>query len=52
MVLAYLTSLLFKVFFFGSPFAQSDHFKWFDGYEDWEHFMVKEKEEATKGGGI
>ena len=44
--------LAFRGVFFGSPFAQSNHFKWFDRYEDWEHFTINEKEEATKDGRI
>ena len=32
--------LTFWGIFFGLPFAQSDHFKWFDWYEDWESFMI------------
>jgi hypothetical protein len=44
--------LAFRGVFFGSPFARSDHFRWFNGYEDWEHFMIEEKEEATKDGRI
>lgn len=42
--------LTFRGVFFGSPFAQSDHFKWFDRYEDWESFRIDEKEEAKKDG--
>ena len=44
--------LAFRGVFFGSPFAQSDRFKWFYQYEDWEHFRIDEKEEATKNGQI
>lgn len=40
--------LAFRGVFFGSPFAKSDHFKWFNRYEDWESFMIEEKDEATK----
>ena len=42
--------LAFRGVFFGSPFAQSNRFKWFEGYEDWESFKIDEKEEATKDG--
>ena len=42
--------LLLEGVFFWSPFARSDCFKWFDGYEDWKRFKVDEKEEATKEG--
>ena len=44
--------LAFRGVFFGSPFAQSAHFKWFNGYKDWVSFMVDEKEEATMDGRI
>jgi hypothetical protein len=44
--------LAFRGVFFGSPFAKSDHFRWFNHYEDWERFMIDEKEEATKDGRI
>ena len=40
--------LAFRGVFFGSPFAKSDRFRWFDRFEDWECFTVDEKEEATK----
>jgi hypothetical protein len=26
----------------------ADHLKWFNGYQDWESFMIDEKDEATK----
>ena len=42
--------LAFRGVFFGSPFAKSDHFRWFNGYEDWESFKIDEKEEATWDG--
>jgi hypothetical protein len=44
--------LAFRGVFFGSPFAQSAHFKWFDGYDDWESFMIDKKGEATKDGRV
>ena len=44
--------LTFRGVFYGSPFAHSDHFKWFYGYEDWENFVMDEKEEATKDGRV
>jgi len=40
--------LAFRGVFFGSPFAKSDRFQWFDQFEDWVRFTVDEKEEATK----
>jgi len=42
--------LAFRGVFFGSPFAQSDRFRWFDQFEDWVRFTVDEKKEATKNG--
>ena len=44
--------LAFRGVFFGSPFAKSNHFRWFCGYEDWEGFMIDGKEEARKDGRI
>ena len=40
--------LAFRGVFFGSPFAKSDRFRWFDRFEDWQRFTVDEKEEAMK----
>lgn len=37
--------LTFRGVFFGSPFAQSDRFKWFDQYDDWKRFMIDENKE-------
>jgi len=42
--------LAFRGVFFGSPFAQSDRFQWFDRFEDWVRFTIDEKKEATKDG--
>jgi hypothetical protein len=42
--------LAFRGVFFGSPFAQSDRYQWFDTYADWEDFKVKESEVAKKQG--
>ena len=44
--------LAFRGVFFGSPFAKSDHFRWFNHYEDWERFIIDKREEATKDGRI
>jgi hypothetical protein len=44
--------LAFRGVFFGSPFATSDRFKWFHRYQDWERFMIDEKDEATKDGRV
>ena len=30
--------LAFRGVFFGSPFAKSDRFRWFDQFEDWQRF--------------
>ena len=40
--------LAFRGVFFGSPFAKSDRFRWFDRFEDWKRFTIDEKKEATK----
>jgi hypothetical protein len=42
--------LTFRGVFLGSPFARSDRFKWFNGYEDWKQYKIDEKEEATNNG--
>ena len=50
--IGFFNILAFRGVFFGSPFAQSDRFKWFNGYKDWESFVIDEKEEATQDGRI
>jgi len=40
--------LAFRGVFFGSPFAISDRYRWFDSLEDWVSFQDAEKEEAKK----
>ena len=40
--------LAFRGVFFGSPFAQSDRYRWFNSLDDWEHFQDTGKEEAKK----
>jgi hypothetical protein len=40
--------LAFRGVFFGSPFAQSNRFRWFESFEDWKQFKAKGKEEALK----
>ena len=37
--------LAFRGVFFGSPFAQSDRFRWFDSLADWELFRATGEEE-------
>ena len=38
--------LAFRGVFFGSPFAQSKHFRWFESLDDWEEFQAAGREEA------
>lgn len=40
--------LAFRGVFFGSPFAISDRYRWFDSLADWEQFRVTGKEEENK----
>ena len=40
--------LAFRGVFFGSPFAQSNRYRWFDSFDDWELFKSAESEEANK----
>lgn len=40
--------LAFRGVFFGSPFAQSTRYRWFNSLDDWEHFQDTESEEANK----
>jgi hypothetical protein len=40
--------LAFRGVFFGSPFAKSDHYQWFDSLEDWELFRDTGVQEAKK----
>lgn len=49
--IAFFNVLAFRGVFFGSDFARSAHYRWFDSIEDWETFRVMEKEEAKKHGG-
>jgi hypothetical protein len=42
--------LAFRGVFFGSPFAQSDRFQWFNTFADWEKFLAEGKEVAEKHG--
>ena len=37
--------LAFRGVFFGSPFSQSNRFRWFDSLADWEHFRATGDEE-------
>jgi hypothetical protein len=43
--------LAFRGVFFGSPFAKSDQFRWFDSLTDWEHFQDNQQEEADNYNG-
>lgn len=40
--------LAFRGVFFGSPFAQSDRYRWFNSLDDWKHFQDTGKKEANK----
>jgi hypothetical protein len=40
--------LAFRGVFFGSPFAQSDRYRWFHSLADWEQFRDAGKEEENK----
>jgi hypothetical protein len=40
--------LAFRGVFFGSPFAKSNRYRWFDSLSDWERFRDTEKEEELK----
>ena len=40
--------LAFRGVFFGSPFAQSDRYRWFHSLEDWRLFRATGKEEEEK----
>ena len=40
--------LAFRGVFFGSPFAQSDRYRWFHSLADWERFRAVGKEEEDK----
>lgn len=42
--------LAFRGVFFGSPFAQSDRYRWFDTFDDWEKFQSEGSEVAKKNG--
>jgi len=40
--------LAFRGVFFGSPFAKSNRYRWFNSLTDWEHFRDTGKDEANK----
>ena len=40
--------LAFRGVFFGSPFARSDHYRWFNSLDDWENFRMMEKDKAKE----
>ena len=40
--------LAFRGVFFGSPFACSNHFRWFNSLADWKNFYNGQQEEAKK----
>ena len=41
----FFNTLAFHGVFFGSPFAQSNHFRWFESLEDWNDFKEEDQEE-------
>jgi len=49
--IAFFNVLAFRGVFFGSDFAQSVHYRWFNSIEDWETFRATGKEEANRYGG-
>ena len=40
--------LAFRGVFFGSPFAKSKHYRWFNSLEEWEHFQEAGEEDADE----
>jgi hypothetical protein len=42
--------LAFRGVFFGSPFAQSNRYRWFDTFDDWENFRTEGMEIAENHG--
>jgi hypothetical protein len=44
--------LAFRGVFFGSPFARSERFQWFQSLDDWKEFRATEREEALKASNI
>lgn len=49
--IAFFNVLAFRGVFFGSHFAQSARYCWFESMENWETFRIMEKDEANKHGG-
>jgi hypothetical protein len=45
--IGFFNILAFRGVFFGSPFAQSDRYRWFDSLSDWEHFQESGKGKAN-----
>ena len=37
--IGFFNILAFRGVFFGSPFAKSDHYRWFESLDDWENFQ-------------
>jgi len=48
--IGFFNVLAFRGVFFGSPFARSDRFRWFESLDDWMEFHVTGKEEAKRVG--
>ena len=42
--------LAFRGVFFGSPFAKSDHYQWFESLDDWKEFQARHQKEALRVG--
>jgi hypothetical protein len=45
--IGFFNILAFRGVFFGSPFAQSDRYRWFNSLSEWEHFRDSGKGKAT-----
>ena len=48
--IGFFNILAFRGVFFGSPFAQSDRYRWFESLDDWKQFQATGLEEAVKDG--
>ncbi len=46
--IGFFNILAFRGVFFGSPFAKSKHFRWFESLDDWEQFRAAGRQEACK----
>src|SRR6266446_4854702 len=48
--IGFFNVLAFRGVFFGSPFARSSRYRWFESLDDWAQFKVSGKNEANKIG--